>query len=283
MRAQPHGDTAQLLQHFGPSPAKLQMDDASEELPERAGIDKIKVELTVIDGRILRHGQPASMISSIANTHLINRTRPSWFAIYGEVDKEGLQVAHCAQKADHISKDSPLLLEFLGLRLSDLGRGPDACDIEIGSLVDHAHINPALPATQRDLGGLQRIGGQANCSGEIIGRPEGQHGDGFFELEELGEGFGNRTVAPPITIKSAFLPCAFSSRLRSFLELATTMRAWQFSENQEDSAGTAASALEAPGLIMTNTCGLDLLIGLAVSTPSPNPTAPLPAPKRASL
>ena len=40
---------------------------------------------------------------------------------------------------------------------------------------------------------------------------------------------------------------------RSFLDFATTMVASLFSENHEDTAGNAASALEAPGLMITST------------------------------
>ena len=61
VRTQRHGDSAQALQHVGPSQTKLEMGDGGDELLEPARIDEIKVELTVIHGGILRHDQPAPM------------------------------------------------------------------------------------------------------------------------------------------------------------------------------------------------------------------------------
>jgi hypothetical protein len=72
--------------------------------------------------------------------------------------------------------------------------------------------------------------------------PSGSTAKGFFELEQLGQRFGNRSVATPDHDQVRLLPMRLQLPMRSFFELATTMSASQFSENQEDSAGKLASA-----------------------------------------
>jgi hypothetical protein len=70
----------------------------------------------------------------------------------------------------------------------------------------------------------------------------------LLSLSNWGSALDIVPSPPPITIKSASLPSAFSFRFRSFLELDTTMTASQRSVNQDDSAGNVASALDAPGV-----------------------------------
>ena len=69
------------------------MGQAGEELPERAWIDDIEIELAVIDCGVLGDGQSAAVIATVADADLIDRRRPSRRVIDFQVDKEGLKVA----------------------------------------------------------------------------------------------------------------------------------------------------------------------------------------------
>jgi hypothetical protein len=116
-----------------------------------------------------------------------------------------------------------------------------------------------LSASQRNFGGLNRIAGTPMVRAKSFAVPSGNTAIGFLSFISSGNALEIVPSPPPITIRSTSVPCALSSRLRSFLEPATTMSAWEFSENQDDSAGKAASALDAWGLTITNTRSLDFL------------------------
>jgi hypothetical protein len=54
-----------------------------------------------------------------------------------------------------------------------------------------------LSASQRNFGGLNRISGHPNGSGEIVCSSKRQHGNWFFELYQFRQRSGNRPVSTP--------------------------------------------------------------------------------------
>jgi hypothetical protein len=57
------------------------MHEGRDELPETPRIDEIEVELPIVDGRVIRNDQAASMEAPIGDAHLIDQPRPGEFPV----------------------------------------------------------------------------------------------------------------------------------------------------------------------------------------------------------
>ena len=99
---------------------EAEMGRAGEELPERAWIDDIEIELAVIDRGVLGNGQSAAVIATVADADLLDRRRPARRVIDFQVDKEGLKAPRRLHQADSISEHPPGSLERLRLALGHL-------------------------------------------------------------------------------------------------------------------------------------------------------------------
>lgn len=92
--------------------AEPEMGDASEQLPEGAGQNDIEIKLAVIDCGMLRDGQPAAVLTAVADADLVDCAKPGRPFVDGQFDIERTCLVHHPQKTNEIGENAPAALQY---------------------------------------------------------------------------------------------------------------------------------------------------------------------------